>query len=52
MLYRDASRAGRWARLLQGPEISNYIEGGVNACHVDYVYDPYESRDSHVPGTE
>ena len=25
------------------------LEGGVNACHVDYVY---ESRDSHVRGTE
>ena len=25
------------------------LEGGVNACHVVYVY---ESRDSHVRGTE
>ena len=25
------------------------LEGGVIACHVDYVY---ESRDSHVRGTE
>ena len=25
------------------------LEGGVNACHVEYVY---ESRDSHVHGTE
>ena len=25
------------------------LEGGVNACHVDYVYEP---RDSHVGGTE
>ena len=25
------------------------LEGGVNACHVEYVYD---SRDSHVRGTE
>ena len=25
------------------------LEGGVNACHVEYVY---ESRDSHVRGTE
>ena len=25
------------------------LEGGVNACHVDYVY---VSRDSHVRGTE
>ena len=25
------------------------LEGGVNACHVDYVY---ESRDSYVRGTE
>ena len=25
------------------------LEGGVNACHVDYVYEP---RDSHVRGTE
>ena len=25
------------------------LEGGVNACHVKYVY---ESRDSHVQGTE
>ena len=25
------------------------LEGGVNACHVEYVY---ESRDSHVQGTE
>ena len=25
------------------------LEGGVNACHVKYVY---ESRDSHVRGTE
>ena len=34
--------------LLQGAEISE-LEGGVNACHVEYVY---ESRDSHVRGTE
>ena len=27
------------------------LEGGVNACHVEYVYE-YESRDSHVRGTE
>ena len=26
------------------------LEGGVNACHVEYVYD-YESQDSHVRGT-
>ena len=25
------------------------LEGGVNACHVDYVYEP---QDSHVRGTE
>ena len=25
------------------------LEGGVNACHVEY---DYESRDSHVRGTE
>ena len=25
------------------------LEGGVNACYVEYVY---ESRDSHVRGTE
>ena len=25
------------------------LDGGVNACHVDYVYEP---RDSHVRGTE
>ena len=25
------------------------LEGGVNACHIEYVY---ESRDSHVRGTE
>ena len=25
------------------------LEGGVNACHVEYVY---ESRDSHVRSTE
>ena len=25
------------------------LEGGVNACHVEYVY---EFRDSHVRGTE
>ena len=25
------------------------LEGGVNACHVEYIY---ESRDSHVRGTE
>ena len=25
------------------------LEGGVNACHVEYVY---ESRDSHVRGME
>ena len=25
------------------------LEGGVNACHVEYVY---ESRDSHVRDTE
>ena len=25
------------------------LEGGVNACHVEYVY---ESRDSHMRGTE
>ena len=25
------------------------LESGVNACHVEYVY---ESRDSHVRGTE
>ena len=25
------------------------LEGAVNACHVDYVYEP---RDSHVLGTE
>ena len=25
------------------------LEGGVNACHVEYVY---ESRDSHVQGTD
>ena len=25
------------------------LEGAVNACHVDYVYEP---RDSHVRGTE
>ena len=25
------------------------VEGGVNACHVEYVY---ESRDSHVRGTD
>ena len=25
------------------------LEGGVNACHFEYVY---ESRDSHVRGTE
>ena len=25
------------------------LEGGVNACHVEYVY---ESQDSHVRGTE
>ena len=25
------------------------LEGGVNACHVDYVY---ESRDSHVRDAE
>ena len=28
------------------------LEGGVNACHVEYVYDQYESRDSYVQGTE
>ena len=27
------------------------LEGGVNACHVDYVYE-FESRDSHVQGTD
>ena len=27
------------------------LEGGVNACHVEYVY-KFESRDSHVRGTE
>ena len=27
------------------------LEGGVNACHVEYVH-VYESRDSHVRGTE
>ena len=27
------------------------LEGGVNACHVEYEY-VYESRDSHVRGTE
>ena len=26
------------------------LEGGVNACHVEYVY-VYASRDSHVRGT-
>ena len=26
------------------------LEGGVNACHVDYVYE-FESRDSHLRGT-
>ena len=25
------------------------LEGGINACHVEYVY---EYRDSHVQGTE
>ena len=25
------------------------LEGGVNACHVEYIYEP---RDSHVRGTE
>ena len=25
------------------------LEGAVNACHIDYVYEP---RDSHVRGTE
>ena len=25
------------------------LEGGDNACHVEYVYEP---RDSHVRGTE
>ena len=25
------------------------VEGGVNACHVEYVY---ESRDSHIRGAE
>ena len=25
------------------------LEGGVNACHIDYVYEP---QDSHVRGTE
>ena len=25
------------------------LEGGANACHIEYVY---ESRDSHVRGTE
>ena len=29
------------------------LEGGVNACHVDYVRTYiYESRDSHMRGTE
>ena len=28
------------------------LEGGVNACHVEYVYIVYESRDSHVRDTE
>ena len=36
-----------------GPPLSRgrdlELEGGVNACHVAYVY---ESRDSHVRGTE
>ena len=27
------------------------LEGGVNACHVEYVYE-FESRGSHVRGTE
>ena len=27
------------------------LEGGVNACHVEYVYE-YEFLDSHVRGTE
>ena len=25
------------------------LEGGVNACHINYIYEP---RDSHVRGTE
>ena len=29
-----------WARLLQGPRGRDLeLEGGVNACHVEYVYD-------------
>ena len=46
----DASRAGR---LRTGPAPSRgrdlELEGGVNACHVDYVYG---YRDSHVRVTE
>ena len=41
------------AAYLLGPPSSSCrdleLEGGVNACHVDYVY---ESRDSHVRDTE
>ena len=50
MLYRDASRAGR--NVLRPPPSRGgdlELEVGVNACHVEYVY---ESQDSHVRGTE
>ena len=40
------------AAYVLGPPLSRggdlELEGGVNACHVEYVY---ESRDSHVQGT-
>ena len=41
------------AAYVLGPPLSRgrdlELEGGVNACHVEYVY---ESRDSHVRDTE
>ena len=40
---------GPAAYVLGPPPSRGELEGGVNACHVKYVY---ESRDSHVRGTE
>ena len=48
--YRDTSRAGRTrTRPASFKERRSRTRGRVNACHVEYVY---ESRDSHVRGTE
>ena len=49
MRYIEMHR-GPAAYVLGLPPIRDLeLEGGVIACHVDYVYEP---RDSHVRGTE